>query len=363
MTGQGCTVTPVMDLNQAQTGANIQCGGKSTVISNGAGCSIQDTADGADVRCGSTTVPIKDGAPGTNGKDGTSCVIASTASGADVTCADPASPGATKTVSIANGSPGPQGDSCSVTSDNATGGATITCGQGNTATTATVAGCVLRTTGNGSTEIVCNGNTASLPAGPSTVDPPCVDLGNRFCDNGNGSVHDQLTGLVWIKQTYCSPFLIPFDVVRFQGGVGGNHHQWKEKANVIQHGVCGLTDNSRPGDWRAPTLAEIKTLMPPPTICANSSLEIWNMAGTGCSTTTTIESSVKFPDDPNNNAALAVDVTEQGFEVLAAWQSMPTSDIDPVNPTRSLSIDLSDRYEGGRERTSSHGIMWAVRNV
>jgi len=76
----------------------------------------------------------------------------------------------------------------------------------------------------------------------TNADPPCFDTGNRYVDCANGTVTDTVTGLIWLKNAYCF------------GGLN-----WPNAGNAatgLQHGECGLTDNSLPGDWRLPTKAE-----------------------------------------------------------------------------------------------------------
>lgn len=71
-------------------------------------------------------------------------------------------------------------------------------------------------------------------------DPPCYDNEHRFVDCGNGTVTDTLTGLIWLKQVDCFPA------------------QTFAEANTsvagLRSGDCGLSDGSRPGDWRIPSV-------------------------------------------------------------------------------------------------------------
>ncbi len=77
----------------------------------------------------------------------------------------------------------------------------------------------------------------SLQPTPDT----CYDnTGNRFVDCGNGTVKDTETGLFWLKDANC-----------FASSTWAAHNI---AAAQLADGQCGLTDGSRPGDWRLPTL-------------------------------------------------------------------------------------------------------------
>jgi len=69
----------------------------------------------------------------------------------------------------------------------------------------------------------------------------------RFADNGDGTVTDRLTNLIWLK-----------DADRF-GEV-----TWEQALANVKHlgaGNCGLEDGSRPGDWRLPNIRELFSLV------------------------------------------------------------------------------------------------------
>ena len=73
-------------------------------------------------------------------------------------------------------------------------------------------------------------------------DPPCFDNANRYVNCGNGTVTDTHTGLIWLQDAGC---------------LGSS--TWAEAnqaAEGLENGQCGLTDESRAGDWRLPTNAE-----------------------------------------------------------------------------------------------------------
>ncbi|MBU5612949.1 DUF1566 domain-containing protein [Geomonas azotofigens] len=68
----------------------------------------------------------------------------------------------------------------------------------------------------------------------------------RFTDNGNGTLTDTLTGLVWLKNANC------FGPVAWQ--------QALDAANALASGSCGLTDASAAGDWRLPNRKELLSI-------------------------------------------------------------------------------------------------------
>jgi hypothetical protein len=73
-----------------------------------------------------------------------------------------------------------------------------------------------------------------------------VAVGPRFTDNGDGTVTDNLTRLIWLKNADCFGL-----------------RTWTEAlsdANSLQDGSCGLTDGSVAGNWRLPNIRELHTL-------------------------------------------------------------------------------------------------------
>lgn len=99
-----------------------------------------------------------------------------------------------------------------------------------------------------------------------TADPACADNTNRYVDCNNGTVTDTVTGLVWLKQADCL------------GSV--NYADATAEAATLSSGQCGLTDGSKPGEWRLPTSEDWKiTLLPGPD-CQSPALT--DTSGTGC---------------------------------------------------------------------------------
>ena len=69
----------------------------------------------------------------------------------------------------------------------------------------------------------------------------------RFSDNGNGSVTDNLTGLIWLRNANCY-----------------NTQTWAQAlvdANSLANGQCGLSDGSAAGHRRLPNVRELLSLI------------------------------------------------------------------------------------------------------
>ncbi len=68
----------------------------------------------------------------------------------------------------------------------------------------------------------------------------------RFTDNNNGTVTDNLTGLIWTKNSVMAI------------------ENWDDAlsfANSLASGTAGLTDGSQAGDWRLPNVRELLSLL------------------------------------------------------------------------------------------------------
>jgi len=95
----------------------------------------------------------------------------------------------------------------------------------------------------------CPCGTAGCPSGQDGDLKKGVAWPNpRFTDQGNGTVTDNLTGLVWTKNANCA----------------GGQVNWSNAlahCNALASGQCGLSDGSTAGDWRLPNRFELGSLL------------------------------------------------------------------------------------------------------
>jgi hypothetical protein len=107
----------------------------------------------------------------------------------------------------------------------------------------------------GQTTSYATGDDGALEMGVAWPNP-------RFTINGNGTVTDKLTGLIWLRRFDCFP------------------NSWSQallNCNNLNTGECGLTDGSYPGDWRLPNRKEWLSL----THLGFENFALPNTAGTG----------------------------------------------------------------------------------
>ena len=103
----------------------------------------------------------------------------------------------------------------------------------------------------------CPGGFAAVPQTGQTTSYATGDDGDlekgvtwpnpRFTDNGDGTVTDNLTGLMWLKTANC------FGTRTWD--------QALSDCNGLSNGSCGLTDGSVDGDWRLPNVNELISLV------------------------------------------------------------------------------------------------------
>jgi hypothetical protein len=92
----------------------------------------------------------------------------------------------------------------------------------------------------GQTQSYETADDGDLPAGVKWPEP-------RFTDNGDGTVTDNLTNLVWLKNANCFGSKTWIDAL--------------DASNNLAHGQCGLSDGSPPGTWRLANARELLSLI------------------------------------------------------------------------------------------------------
>jgi hypothetical protein len=92
------------------------------------------------------------------------------------------------------------------------------------------------------------GQTTTYSAGDDGALQSGVPFPNpRFTDNSNGTLTDNLTGLIWLKNANC------FNTQVWTSAVSSS--------NTLASGACGLTDASVAGQWRLPNVVELESLV------------------------------------------------------------------------------------------------------
>ena len=71
----------------------------------------------------------------------------------------------------------------------------------------------------------------------------------RFTDNGDGTVTDNLTNLIWLKNANPCGSVSWADALTY--------------CNELAEDTAGLTDGSTAGDWRMPNISELASLVSP----------------------------------------------------------------------------------------------------
>ncbi len=93
----------------------------------------------------------------------------------------------------------------------------------------------------GQTASSATGDDGALQRGVAWPSP-------RFTDNGNGTVTDNLTGLIWLQNNANC-----FGLQSWANALSA--------ANTLNSGECGLSDGSAEGAWRLPNVREQQSLI------------------------------------------------------------------------------------------------------
>lgn len=126
----------------------------------------------------------------------------------------------------------------------------------------------------------------------------------RYFGLGDGTVKDNRSGRVWLADADCL----------------GSMPWENAKAEVarLEDGMCGLTDGSKPGDWRLPTENEWEATVE----CSCGEITLTDDRGTGCY---------------NSGASSFQDVQASDY-----WSSTASHDGEAAI-VMSLTLGLSDR--------------------
>ena len=165
----------------------------------------------------------------------------------------------------------------------------------------------------------------------------------RFTDNGDGTVTDNLTGLIWLEDANCIETTYPeFDNDEAVGDLEGT---WKSTAGdgrvTWQHAldfVAGINDGTYPNcgagatDWRLPNRFELESLL----TLEYSFFPLPDTAGTG----------QWSGGDPFNNV--------QSFSY---WSS--TTYVG--RPNRAWSVSMEEGGVGKSIKTDYYFYVWPVR--
>lgn len=163
----------------------------------------------------------------------------------------------------------------------------------------------------GTVQLPKTGQTTSYAAGDDGALQKGVAWPNpRFTDNANGTVTDNLTGLIWLKNANCFGFKTWADALT--------------AANVLASGACGLTDGSTTGQWRLPNRKELQSIV----------------------------------DRSKYNPALQAGHPFTGVQSNMYWSS--SSDVGSIG--FAWYVYMFDGYVGSYYKTSSY-YVWPVRAV
>ncbi len=118
-------------------------------------------------------------------------------------------------------------------------------------------------TGSKSAAVPQTGQTSTVPLDVSAIDGADGQLGKgvawtnpRFTDNGNGTVTDNLTGLVWLQNADCAS-----GKKSWTEALAFAHALYDGWSGDGSGGDCGLDDGSAATQWRLPNVLELQSLI------------------------------------------------------------------------------------------------------
>ncbi len=180
----------------------------------------------------------------------------------------------------------------------------------------------------GSVAVPQTGQTSTVPLNVTGIDGADGILGKgvawpnpRFTDNGNGTVTDNLTGLVWLQNANCF-----------------GQKAWATAltdANTLDSGECGLTDLSVEGDWRLPNMLELLSLV------------AWQYTNPALSN-----------DAGDDKWISGVDSAFTGVLSNQYWSSTTIASLTGY----AWGVNIGDGLSFGNTKTSLLYYVWPVRN-
>jgi hypothetical protein len=192
-------------------------------------------------------------------------------------------------------------------------------------------------TGNGSAltdvpvEFTGSNGDANTAAVTAVIKENTDCSGGRYEDNGDGTVSDCRTGLIWLKNAACTDT---------SGGIENYGALAWDAANAwaagLGDGICGLTDGSVAGDWRLPTKTEWTAMVQSARSHGYESPALTTAAGTGHWT----------QGDIFDNVA-----------VYAYW----SSSADVLNAGYAWFVNMSDGQMYSCGSSDAYWIVWPVR--
>lgn len=119
-----------------------------------------------------------------------------------------------------------------------------------------------------------------------TADPSCRTTTSpppRYVDCGNGTVTDNRTGLVWLKNAECLNAAVDWwTAIEFVAGLSDLPNGFCTGLGLTEAECdCGISDGSSPGEWRLASVAEWRR-MTEDAIEIGCSPSITNDAGNDC---------------------------------------------------------------------------------
>ena len=143
--------------------------------------------------------------------------------------------------------------------------------------------------------------------------------GPRFTDNSDGTVTDNLTKLVWLKNAQC------FGLRNWNDAISD--------ANALNSTECGLSDGSAEGDWRLPNVRELNSLI--------------HYGYNGPALPNTFGGGHYANGDPFQNV-----------QVSYYW----TSTVSDAVPSNSFAIDMDDGVFDAQSILVEDNYVWPVRD-